>query len=104
MAARISIPVFEEGVFHANMDATALVNTLAKENNRSFVHETDRRGSHRMDEAKSRELVEWIQEEAISKFRERHEVPESRLMSMRWVLTWKLSDEHPQGRKAKAES
>ena len=27
MAARISIPVFAEGVFHASIDATALVNT-----------------------------------------------------------------------------
>ena len=59
LAARISIPVFEEDVFCSSMDATAL------------------RGNS-------------------------VEVPESRFMSMRWVLTWKPSDEHPQGRKAKA--
>ena len=47
-------------------------------------------------------LAEWIQEGAISKVRERQEDPESRLMSMRWVLTWKPSDKHPHGRKAKA--
>ena len=29
-------------------------------------------------------------------------MPVSRLMTMRWVLTWKPSDEHPQGRMAKA--
>ena len=51
-----------------------------------------------MDEAKSRKLSEWIQEEANSKVRERQEVLEPRFMSMRWVLTWKPS----QGRKAKA--
>ena len=55
-----------------------------------------------MDEAKSRVLSRWIQEEAISKFRESQEMLESRLMSMRWVQTWKPSDEHPQDRKAKA--
>ena len=55
-----------------------------------------------MDEAKSRELARWIQEEAISKFRESQEMLESRLMSMRWVQTWKPPDEHPQGSKAKA--
>ena len=55
-----------------------------------------------MDEPKCRELAKWIQEEAISKIRGGQEVPESRLMSMRWVLTWKSSDENPQGNKAKA--
>ena len=54
-----------------------------------------------LDEAKSREMAEWIQE-AISQIREGQEVPDSRLMSKRWVLTWKPSDENPQGRKAKA--
>ena len=34
---------------------------------------------------------------------EGQEVLESRIMSMRWVLTWKPSDEHQQGRKAKAK-
>ena len=45
-----------------------------------------------MDEAESRELAEWIQEAAISQTREGQEVPESRLMSMRWLLTWKPGD------------
>ena len=54
-----------------------------------------------MYEAES-EFVEWIEEGAMSKVRESQEVPEPRLMSMRWVLTWKPSDEHPQSRKAKA--
>ena len=53
-----------------------------------------------MDEAKSRELAEWIQEGAISQVRESQEIPESKLVSMHWVLTWKSSDEHPQGRNA----
>ena len=40
-------------------------------------------------------VAEWILEGAISK------VP-ARPMSMRWVLTWKPSDEHPQGRKGRS--
>ena len=55
-----------------------------------------------MDEAKSHELAEWIQEEGVSKVREGQEVPQTILMSMRWVLTWKPSGEHPPGGKAKA--
>ena len=45
-----------------------------------------------MDEAESRELAEWIQEGFTSKVGECQEVPESRLMFMRWALTWKPSD------------
>ena len=55
-----------------------------------------------MDEAKIRALSSWIQEEAISKFRESQEMLESRLMSMHWVHTSKPSDEPPEGSKAKA--
>ena len=55
-----------------------------------------------MDEASNRDFVEWIQERAMSKVRESQKVPESRLASIRWVFTWKASDEHPQGKKAKA--
>ena len=47
-------------------------------------------------------LAEWIQDGAISKVRDNQQVPESRLMSMRWVSTWKPSDEHLQCRKATA--
>ena len=55
-----------------------------------------------MHEANSRDVAEWIQEEAISQIREGQEVPESRLTSKRWVLTWRPSDEHLKGRQAKA--
>ena len=41
-----------------------------------------------MDDAKSRDLAAWMQE----KIGEGQEVPESRIMSMRWVLTWKPPD------------
>ena len=103
LAARISILVFAEDVFHASLDATAFVNTPLRRKTVEFSYSklTEEEATE-MDDAKSRELDEWIQEEAISKVRERQEVPGSRLMSMRWVLTWKPSDEHPQGRKAKA--
>ena len=48
LAARISIPVFAEDVFHASMDATALVNTpLRRKTVEVPFFETDRRGSHR---------------------------------------------------------
>ena len=71
-AVRISIPVFEEDVFHASTGATAFVTTALR---LTEEEATD------MDEAKSRELTQWIQEGAISKAHEW-----SRPMSMRWVL------------------
>ena len=102
MVARISIPVFEDGVFHTNMDATTFVNTALrrKTTETSYFKMTEEEAAE-TDEAKSRELAEWIQEEEISQIREGQELPESRLLSLRWVLPWKPSDEHPQGRKAK---
>ena len=88
MAARNSTPVFDEDVFHANMDATAFVNTAMRRKSvkLSCSKKTEEEATE-MDETRSRALAEWIQEEAISKVRECQEVPESRLMSMRWVLT-----------------
>ena len=71
--------MFEEDVFHARMDATAFVDTTLR---RKTVEV-----SPAMNEARKRELAEWIQEGAISKVREKQEVPESRLVCMRWVLT-----------------
>ena len=52
-----------------------------------------------MDEAKSRELAEWIQQGAISKVRESQDVPESRLMSLRWITTSHLMSIHKAGRR-----
>ena len=57
-----------------------------------------------VDEAKSREVAEWIQEEALHKVREDRGSPDSRLMSMRLVLTWKPPDAHPKGRTRKPEA
>ena len=103
MAARISILVFEEDVFHASMDATAFMNKALRRKSVevSYSKLTEEEATP-MDEAKNRELAELVQEEATPKVRESQEVPESRLMFMRWVLTWKPSGERPQGRKAKA--
>ena len=105
MAARISIPVFEEDVFQANMDATAFVNTALRrksvEVSNSKLTEEE---ATEIDEAKSREFAEWTRKNRFPKVLESQEVPESRLMSMRWVLTWKPSDEHPQGRNAKNQN
>ena len=104
MAARISILVFEEDVFHASMDATATVNTALRRKTAevSYSKLTEEEATE-MDEAKSRELAEWIQEGATSKVRE-----SSRLMSMRWVPTWKPSDvlgyQHPEVAELKVAS
>ena len=105
MVARISILVFEDDVFHAIMDATAFVNTALRRKTTGTSHPkmTEEKAAE-MDETKGRKLAEWIQEEAISKIREGQEVPESRRMSMLRVLTWKPSDEHPKGRKAKGQN
>ena len=86
MVARIPIPAFEDGVFHTNMDATTFVNTALrrKTTETSYFKMTEEEAAE-TDEAKSRELAEWIQEEEISKIREGQELPESRLMSFRWV-------------------
>ncbi len=55
-----------------------------------------------MDEAKGRELAEWVQGKAIRVVTEGTDAPKERIMSMRWVLSWKPSAEEPSGRKAKA--
>ena len=52
-----------------------------------------------MDEAKAKELNEWIVEQVVAKVKESEKVPAERLLNMRWVLTWKPCDE---GVKAKA--
>ena len=68
MPARIFIPVFEEDVFQANMDATTFVNTAWR---RKSVEVSDSKLTEEeateIDEATSGELAEWIQEESISK-------------------------------------
>ena len=71
MAARISIPVFEEDVFHASTDATAFLGRETVEV--SYSKLTDEQATE-MDDAKSRELAEWIQDAAISKVRESQQV------------------------------
>ena len=78
-------PCLQECPFrlHPGADASAFVNTAisrkAVEVARSKQTEQEAIG---MDEAKSRELTELIQEEAIRKVGEDQEIPESRLMSM----------------------
>ena len=83
MAARISTSVSEDDVCQANMDTTAFVNTALRRKNR----QTDR----------TRKPQNWMKPQVENS----HEVPESKLMSMRWVPPWKPLDEHPQGTKAK---
>ena len=87
------------------MDATAFVSTaLRRKTVEVSLSKLTEGEATEMDKAKSRVLAEWIQEEEISKVRERQDVPESRLMSMHWVPTWKPSDEHTQSRKCGSQS
>jgi len=52
--------------------------------------------------AKNKELDQWVSNEVFRIVRKAG-VPQSRIMSMRWVLTWKAVDDDPkQTRKAKA--
>ena len=51
-----------------------------------------------MEEAKDKEVDQWISN-AVFKIVRKSGVPLSRIMAMRWILTWK---EAPEGTKAKA--
>ena len=102
MVARVSILVFDEDMFHASMDATYVNTVLRRKSVETSYSKMTEAEATKMDEEHSRELAEWIQEETISQIREGQEVPESRLTSVRWVLTCKPDHEHPPGRKAKA--
>ena len=51
-----------------------------------------------MEEAKDKEVDQWISN-AVFKIVRRTGVPITRIMAMRWILTWK---EAPEGTKAKA--
>ena len=53
------------------------------------------------DQAKSKELGCWVETSSIEPIL-KDRIHPSRIMSSRWILTWKLDPTHPQGRKAKA--
>ena len=53
------------------------------------------------DEAKKRELKCWIETETVEPLL-RHKIHPSRIMSSKWVLTWKEDHSSPSGRKPKA--
>ena len=62
-------------MFHANMDATRVLNTALRRTTTGTSHsKMTKEEAAELDEAKSRELAEWIQE-AISQIREGQEVP-----------------------------
>ena len=60
-----------------------------------------------MDKAKNKELDQWVKHSVFTIAR-RTGIPEHRIMSMRWVLTWKdvapedQDEDCMDGRKAKA--
>ena len=61
MVARLSIPVFEDDVFPANMDGTAFVNTaLQRRKVETSYSKMAEEEAAEMDEAKSRDLAEWM--------------------------------------------
>ena len=53
------------------------------------------------DQAKGKELGCWIETSSIEPIL-RDKIHPSRIMSSRWILTWKVDPSSPQGRKAKA--
>ena len=87
-AARISTPVCAEDVFHASMNATAFVNTALRRKTFevSYPKLTGEEATE-MDEANKSGTRRVGPDGAVSKVCESQEVPESRLMSMRWMLT-----------------
>ena len=54
-----------------------------------------------MDEAKWSELNQWVNH-AVYTIARRTGIPESRIMSMRWILSWKEAPQEDSGVKAKA--
>ena len=55
----------------------------------------------RFQEAKNREVKQYIEQEVLKRLPPGYQVPPERVLRMRWVLTWKEDPESPDGRKAK---
>ena len=46
-----------------------------------------------IQQAKGKEIREFIKEHVVARLREGEVVPKEQIMRMRWVLTWKMSNE-----------
>ena len=55
-----------------------------------------------MKEAKAKEVKHWIVQKVLESLPEGHQIPEERVVNMRWLLTWKFDPQGPDGKKAKA--
>jgi len=84
------------------MDHFALMTTEAKRHAEVIIRNLTVKERNEFEAAKFKELDQWISHSVFSIVK-RAGIPLDRVMTMRWVLTWKIPDNAPDGdRKAKA--